>query len=59
MKSNDIDKLKEKLVDYYGSATFYMSVANVEIARVEQMSDAEIIEEAKCLNLVRKGEKNE
>ena len=52
MTNNDIDKLKEKLIDYYGTASSLFLAANVEIIRIEQMSDAEILKEAKCLNLI-------
>ena len=48
-QSLEIELLREKLLDYYGSAMHIFPMAIADVARVEQMSDEEIIEEAKKL----------
>ena len=50
--NNDVDHLRKKLIDYYGSATPFFPVAHAAVVRIEQMSDNEIIEEAEKLNLI-------
>jgi hypothetical protein len=53
MKTNNgVDYLREKLIDYYGSATPFFAVAHADVVRIEHMSDDEIIEEAGNLNLI-------
>ena len=53
MKTNNgVDYLREKLIDYYGSATPFFPVAYADVVRIEQMSDDEIIEAAEKLNLI-------
>lgn len=42
----DIDELRDKLLDYYGTAMGFYPVAVMDLARVENMSDEEVIEEA-------------
>lgn len=41
-----IEELREKLIDYYGSATAVSPMAAADLIRVETMSDEEIIAEA-------------
>ena len=48
----DIKRLREKLINYYGSATPFFPMAFAGVVSVEQMSDAEIVEEAEKLNLI-------
>jgi hypothetical protein len=44
---NDIQKLKEKLMDYYGTAAASgMPMAVMELGRLENMTDEEIRREA-------------
>lgn len=43
--------LREKLIDYYGSAMPFFIMAADEVFRVENMSDEEILEEAKRLGI--------
>lgn len=47
----EINNLRQKLVDYYGSAAPFFGAAMVDVIRVEQMSDEEITEAAKRLQL--------
>ena len=48
----EIEKLRKKLLDYYGSATPFLPMATADVVRVEQMSDNEVVEEAKKFNLI-------
>ena len=50
--NNDVDYLREILIDYYGSATPFFPVADADVVRIEQMSDDEIIEAAEKLDLI-------
>ena len=50
--SNEIETLREKLIDYYGSATPFFQIATADVVCIEQMSDDKIIEEAKKLSLI-------
>jgi hypothetical protein len=47
----EIDLIRQKLIDYYGSATVLFPMATAGVIRVEQMSDDEILKEAKLLNI--------
>ena len=49
---SEINRIREKLIDYYGSATPFFPMASADVIRVEQMRDDEIIEEAKKTNLI-------
>ena len=40
----EIEKLRKKLLDYYGSATPFFPMATADVIRVEQMSDEKVIE---------------
>ena len=48
----EIEKLRKKLLDYYGSATPFFPMATADVVRFEQMSDNEVVEEAKKFNLI-------
>lgn len=48
----EIKQIREKLIDYYGSATPFFPIATADVIRVEQMSDEKVIEEAKRLRLI-------
>ena len=48
----EIKQIRERLIDYYGSATPFFSIASADVIRVEQMSDEKVIEEAKRLRLI-------
>lgn len=48
----EIKQIRERLIDYYGSATPFFSIASADVIRVEQMSDEKVIEEAKHLRLI-------
>lgn len=50
--SNEIENLRKKLIDYYGSATPFFPIATADVIRIEQMTDKEIIEEAQKLRIV-------
>lgn len=47
----EIKRIREKLIDYYGSATPFFSIASADVIRIEQMTDDEVIEEAEKLRL--------
>ena len=47
--SQEIKQLRKKILDYYGSASPFFPLATADVARVENMSDDEIIREAKKL----------
>lgn len=47
-----IDELKKRIKDYYGSAMQIYPVAVMELMRIDDMTDEEIIEEAKKLHLI-------
>ena len=48
----EIDMLRQKLIDYYSSASPFFGVAMADVIRVEQMSDSEIVEKAKKLRII-------
>lgn len=48
----EIKKIRQKVIDYYGSATPFFASATADLVRVESMSDDEIVEEAKKLNII-------
>lgn len=50
--SYEIEKLRKKLLDYYGSATPFFAAAMADVAKVEDMDDDEIIEEAEKNGLI-------
>lgn len=48
----EIEELRKKLLNYYGTATAFMPFAAVDLVRVEQMSADEIIREARKVGLI-------
>ena len=40
----DIEKLREDLIDYFGTASFYNKMAMMDLVNVESASDTEVIE---------------
>ena len=50
--SPDISSLREELEDYYGSASPIFPMAMMEVDRVSQMSDEEVLEEARELGIL-------
>ena len=49
-KMIDVEKLREKLIDYYGTgAAAGMPAMMVEIRDIEKMSDEEVVNKAKLL----------
>ena len=48
----EIKQIREKLIDYYGSATQFFPMANADIIRIERMSDEEIIKAARKLGMI-------
>lgn len=48
----DIKRLRKKLIDYYGSAMPFFPIATADVIRIEQMTDEEIIKEAKKLGMI-------
>lgn len=48
----EVKQIRERLIDYYGSAIPFFSIASADVIRVEQMSDEKVIEEAKRLRLI-------
>ena len=48
----EIERLREQLIDYYGSAAPFFPIASADVIRVEQMTDEEIIEEAEKLRFI-------
>ncbi len=39
----DIEKLREDLIDYFGTASFYNKMAMIDLIKVEKASDDELI----------------
>ena len=48
----EIEELRKKLLDYYGTATAFMPFATADLVRVERMSADEIIREARKVGLI-------
>lgn len=48
----EIKQIREKLIDYYGSATPFFPIATADVIRIEQMTDEEVIKEAKKLEKI-------
>ena len=48
----DISSLREELEDYYGSASPIFPMAIADVDRVSQMSDEEVLEEARELGIL-------
>ena len=48
----DIKRLREKIIDYYGSATSFFPMATADVIRIEQMTDEEIVKEARKLGMI-------
>lgn len=48
----EIEDLREKLRDYYGSASGLFPLAMADLVRLESMNDEEIIKEAEKLRLI-------
>ena len=40
----EMNLFRQKIIDYYGSATELFPMATAEVIRVEQMSDIEVIQ---------------
>ena len=47
-----IEELREKIKDYYGTAMQFNSIAISNLSNIDNMTDEEIIEEAKKLHLI-------
>lgn len=47
-----IKRIREKLIDYYGSATPFFPMATADVIRIEQMTDEEIVKEARKLGMI-------
>ena len=49
----NIEELKERLINYYGTAMYNgFPMAVIELSRIENMSDEEIIREARKIGLI-------
>jgi len=48
-----IEKLREKIKDYYGCAMQIYLATMFELEKIEDMADEEIIKEAEKLHLIR------
>ena len=48
----DIKRLREKLIDYYGSAMPFVPMATADVIRIERMTDDEIVKEARKLGMI-------
>ena len=48
----EIKRIRQKVIDYYGSASPFFTLAMADLARVESMDDDEIVEEAKTLRIL-------
>lgn len=48
----EIKELREKLIDYYGSASPFFGMAMADVIRVENMDNEEIIEEAERIGII-------
>ena len=48
----EINRIREKLIDYYGSATPFISMANADVIRIERLSDEEVLNEARKLGII-------
>ena len=49
----DVDELRERLIDYYGTAMFNgFPMAMFDLEKVKRMSDEEIIEEAYRVGII-------
>ena len=48
----EIKRIREKLIDYYGSATPFFPIATADVIRIEQMTDEEIVKEARNLGMI-------
>lgn len=40
----DVDKLRQDLINYFGTATFYNKMAMMDVIKIEQASDEEVVE---------------
>ena len=49
---SEINRIREKLIDYYGSATPFFPMASADVICVEQMRDDEIVKEARKLGII-------
>ena len=47
-----IEELREKIKDYYGTAMQFNPIAICDYSNVDNMTDEEVIEEAKKLHLI-------
>ena len=48
-----IEELRDRLIDYYGTAMYSgFGMAVIDIARIENMDDEEIIEEARRVGII-------
>lgn len=49
----DIDELKQRLIDYYGTAMYSgFPMAIIDLSKIENMSDEEIIREARKIGII-------
>ena len=48
-----IEELRKKIKDYYGTAMQFNPVAAINLASIDNMTDEEIVEEAKKLHLIK------
>lgn len=49
---DEIEELRDKLIDYYGSASPIYPIAMADVSRIENASAEEIIDEAQKLKLI-------
>ena len=48
----EIKQIRERLIDYYGSATPFFPMATADVIRIERMTDDEIVKEARNLGMI-------
>ena len=53
LENEMIEKLREKIKDYYGCAMQIYPATMFELEKIEYMADEEIIKEAEKLHLIR------
>ena len=52
-EEENVESLREQLEDYYGTAMQEFPMAVTDLGRIGDMSDEEIVEEAKKAGLIR------
>ncbi|MFI3261178.1 MAG: hypothetical protein R3Y13_05670 [bacterium] len=53
MEIDDIEEIRNKLINYYGTALPFNEIAQTELIKIESLSDDDILKEARKLGIIK------